>query len=482
MKASAKTATPRPKVFLFKQLSIVALLCTVSIHLMSQPVISYTSIITGLSQPVDIVNAGDGSNRLFVVEQGGNIKVFNSSNTLLGTFLTVSGISTNANERGLLSMAFHPNYKNNDFFFVYYTNSNGDIEVSRYKVSSGNANVADATSKQVVITIPHPTYSNHNGGKLNFGSDGYLYFGTGDGGSGGDPGNNAQNGNSLLGKILRINVSTETSAPFYTIPPDNPYVSNANVADEIWAFGLRNPFRWSFDRSNGDMWIGDVGQDAREEFNYRSAATSATANYGWRCYEGNNTFNTAGCAAASNYVFPVYDYPNPNPGAASAVGGYVYRGLTYPAMQGYYFGVDFYSGNLYKINTAGFTTSVQTGLPNFIGGFGETESGELVCVSTNGTAYSVRTTTVTDIIGLNDNNKPLIYPTLIKEKRFTVFLPSQYETLQIVNTNGVTMQHQNINNRTGNIEIALKSVSPGVYFVKLMGKQKFYSGKIIVVN
>lgn len=451
-----------------------------------QPVISYNPVITtGLSSPVDIVNAGDGTNRIFIVEQGGSgtaaIKVYNSSFTLLGTFLTVTGISTGG-EQGLLSLAFHPNYENNGFFWVYYTNSGGDLEISRYKVSSGNANQADASSKQVVITIPHPGQNNHNGAKLNFGSDGYLYFATGDGGGGGDVPNNAQNGNVLLGKMIRLNVSTGTTAPFYTIPSDNPFVTNPNVRDEIWALGLRNPFRWSFDRSNGNMWIGDVGQGEREEINYRPAATSAGVNYGWRCYEGNLPYNTTGCQAQSNYVFPVYDYPNP-PGttAASVVGGYVYRGTTYPVMQGYYFAADVYSGNLYKINTTGFTTTVQTGLPTFIAGFGETESGELLAVSLGGTAYALVPNTPTPVSNLNGNErKPLIYPTIVTTNSFTIDLPVQYNELQIISSNGTIVQQQNITGRTGNVPIVLNSISPGVYFVKLIGDKKVFTGKVVV--
>lgn len=446
----------------------------------SQPVISYSPVISGLSQPVDIVNAGDGSNRIFIVEQGGAIKVYNSSYTLLGTFLTVTGILTGG-EQGLLSLAFHPNYEINGFFWVYYTNSAGDLEVSRFKVSSGNANQADASSKQVVITIPHPGQSNHNGAKLNFGNDGFLYFATGDGGGGGDQNNNAQNGNSLLGKMIRINVSTGTTAPFFTVPADNPFVSNQNVLDEIWALGLRNPFRWSFDRSNGDMWIGDVGQDQREEINYRAAGTTGGVNYGWRCYEGNLAYNTNGCLAASNYIFPVYDYPNPNPGSSSVTGGHVYRGVTYPTMQGYYYAADVYSGNLYKINISNFSTSIQNGLSTLIVGFGESENGELLAVSLNGTAYSLIPNTATSVGNLNDEEKkPVIYPSVIHGNSFTIHLPSAYQQLQIVTINGVIVQQQNIAGRTGNTEITLTNIAAGIYIVQLIGKQKFFVGKIVV--
>ncbi len=359
----------------------------------SQPIVRFTSVISGLSSPVDIVNAGDATNRIFIAQQGGIIKVYNSSYVFLGNFLTVSGISTGA-ERGLLSIAFHPDYETNGFFWVYYTNTSGDIELARYQVSL-NPDQADPASKQVVMTIPHPVNTNHNGGKLNFGSDGYLYFGTGDGGGSGDIPNNAQNGNVLLGKMLRINVTTTPGPPYYTIPPDNPYLLDASILDEIFDLGLRNPFRWSFDRNTNDMWIGDVGQSAREEINYRPSGTTAGINYGWRCYEGNLPYNTSGCLPIANYVFPIYDYPNPPTSSASVIGGYVYRGATYPLMQGYYIATDVYSGKIYITNTNfGFTTTIQPGIITLVVGFGESETGELFAVSLNGNAYSLRSISI----------------------------------------------------------------------------------------
>ena len=400
---------------------------------------------------------------------------------LLGTFLTVTGISTGG-EQGLLSMAFHPDYETNGFFWVYYTNTAGNLEVSRYRVSAGNANQADAASRQVVITISHPTFSNHNGAKLNFGSDGFLYFATGDGGSGGDPANNAQNGGNLLGKMLRINVSTGTTAPFYTIPASNPFVANPAIADEIWALGLRNPFRWSFDRTNGDMWIGDVGQDAREEINYRAAASTGGINYGWRCYEGNLPFNTNGCQAQSNYVFPVYDYANPSPGQASVTGGYVYRGTSYPAMQGFYFATDVYSGNLYRINASNFTTTIQTGLPNLVVGFGETENGdELLAVSLNGTAYALRPTTPTSVNTVNNlSNAPRLYPTLVNDGILRVHLKDPMTQLQIFTTSGVLVQQQVLTGRTGLVEIALQHRTPGTYLVRMSGRKQPHTARFSI--
>ena len=454
-------------------------LCAI-LRIHSQPVITYQSVIPGLSSPVDVVNAGDGTNRIFVVEQGGAIKVFQSDFTSLGTFLTVTGLATGG-EQGLLSLVFDPSYENNGFFWVYYTNSAGNLELSRYKVSTGNANLADANSRQVVLTIPHPGQTNHNGGKLNFGPDGFLYFATGDGGGGGDPSNNAQNGGNLLGKMLRINVSTGTTAPFYTIPSDNPYVANAAVQDEIWALGLRNPFRWSFDRNNGDMWIGDVGQGAREEINFRAAGSTGGINYGWRCYEGNLAYNTSGCAAQSSYVFPVYDYPNPATASASVTGGIVYRGSQYPSMQGWYVAADVYSGNLYKINKAdNFNTSVQTGLPNLVVGFGETENGELLATSLNGNVYSLRTSTPTSVNGPVSVPQPQVYPTLVTGKRFTLYLPAAYQWMQVVSANGSVLLQQNLAGKTGAVEVLLPNLTPGIYIVKMQSRNTVFTRKIIV--
>lgn len=460
----------------------VALLFFECINLYSQPNIAYTPVITGLNSPVDIVNAGDGTNRIFVVEQGGVIKVYNSSYASLGTFLTVTGI-VSGGEQGLLSLAFHPNYETNGFFWVYYTNAAGDLEVSRYKVSNGNANVADASSKKVVMTISHPGQANHNGAKLNFGSDGYLYFATGDGGGAGDANNNAQNGNNLLGKMLRIAVSTEeTATSYYSVPPTNPFVSNANVLDEIWALGLRNPFRWSFDRANGNMWIGDVGQGLKEEINYRAAAQSAGANYGWRCYEGSLPYNTSGCLTQSNYTFPVYEYDNLQGSntPASVVGGFVYRGSTHAAMQGYYYACDVYTGNLYKININTFAAAVQTGLPTFVAGFGETEAGELLAVSLNGTAYSLVPNTPTSVNELYNEKQPKLFPTVVTQKRFTLDLPETYTQLQIISISGRVMQQQNISGRTGTTEITLQYLPTGIYLVKLIGDKRTWLEKVVV--
>jgi glucose/arabinose dehydrogenase len=362
----------------------------------AQPVISFVSKLTGLSSPLDIANAGDGTGRLFIVQQGGTIKVFDPATSAVGDFLTVSGI-TSGGERGLLSVAFHPAYASNGFFFVYYTNVNGDVEIARYHTAPGTPNTADPASKQVLLTIPHPGQSNHNGGKLNFGADGYLYFATGDGGGGGDIPNNAQDSTVLLGKMIRINVTTSATPPFYTIPPDNPYlVPGDNIRDEIWASGLRNPFRWSFDRQTHDMWIADVGQGAWEEVNHRVDGSTGGINYGWHCMEGTHTYPaTDGCPLApslGNYAPPVLDYPHvDSSGGFAIIGGYVYRGAASPAMAGHYIFADEISNNVWLLPPGGAaadTIEFRNALAN-ISSFGEAENGELYVVSLNGQLYNV---------------------------------------------------------------------------------------------
>ncbi len=355
----------------------------------AQPVLSLNPVITGLAAPMQVLHAGDNSNRVFVVQKGGAIRVFDKSFLSLGTFLTIPSTDiTITGERGLLSMAFHPDYVNNGFFFVYYTNINGDLELARYKVS-GNGNVADAASKVIVKTILHPVNANHNGGELHFGIDGYLYLSTGDGGGSGDVPGNAQNTAVLLGKILRFNVNTSATAPFYSIPADNPF------GNEVFAYGLRNPFRWSFDRLTHDMWIGDVGESSFEEINHQLANSLNGINYGWRCYEGNNPFNTTGCGPISNYTFPVFTYPHLVANVSVAItGGTVYRGDTYIGLRGYYLASDFYSGRFYKIKYDSLThiydTSSQVLTPSGMSDFGEIENGEMYCTCLlNGTVYRI---------------------------------------------------------------------------------------------
>ena len=369
-------------------------------NLTAQPVVNFIPLITSdLSSPLDIVNANDGTHRLFIVERAGLIKIYNG--TLLSTpFLDLTDSTACCGEQGLLSMAFHPDFANNRLFYVYYTDNNGDIAVARFNTLSAGANTADPASGKILLRIPHPTHSNHNGGHLAFGpNDGYLYFATGDGGSGGDPPDNAQNGNSLLGKMIRLDVRTDNVAPYYNIPPTNPYISDPNVRDEIWALGLRNPYRWSFDRLNGDMWIGDVGQGLWEEVNFRTNGNTGGINYGWDCYEGKQLYNDGvspiPCSGAAAYIQPILDYPhNATDGGFSITGGYVYRGVNYPAMYGHYIFADHVSGNVWLLPPGGAAADTIRfpGKLGSITAFGESETGELYATTLNGRLYRVTAT------------------------------------------------------------------------------------------
>ena len=312
--------------------------------------LSATFFAGGFDQPVDIAHAGDG--RLFVVERAGIIKVVQSDGAVLPTaFLDISGqVDKSHGEEGLLGLVFHPDYPEIPYFYVNYTNPQDGTRISRFTVSS-DPNVADAGSQEILLTVAQPQ-ENHNGGDLNFGpNDGYLYATLGDGGGAGDNHGavgNGQNRMTLLGKILRLDV--DSTFP-YTIPPDNPFVDDPQALDEIWALGLRNPWRFSFDRATGDMYIGDVGQSSREEINYQAADSNGSENYGWRCYEGNEPFNTSGCDDASAYVFPIFDYPRSE--GQAVTGGFVYRGSRYPALVGHYLFADYSSGNFWTASRDG---------------------------------------------------------------------------------------------------------------------------------
>ena len=366
----------------------------------AQPRLSFNPLITsGLADPLDIVNAGDGSNRLFIVQRGGQIVIYKNGGLVPAPFLNIlDSLTSFGGEQGLLSLAFHPDYETNRYFYVWYTRSgDGAVTLARYRTSTANADSAMPNSGVVLLSIPKPgtpPFTNHNGAKLNFGPDGYLYVGTGDGGSGGDPNNNAQDSLSLRGKMLRLDVSNFDNPPYYFIPPSNPYTSNPNILDEIFAFGLRNPWRWSFDRATNDMWIADVGQELWEEVNVRTFAQADSANYGWRCYEGNATYNTSGCGPAGNYVFPIHAYPHDGTGGFSVTGGYVYRGPGFPLLTGYYIMADFITGRLWLINpngNGGWNVYVQAptaGSANIVG-FGEAEDGTLYAVSLVGSVYTV---------------------------------------------------------------------------------------------
>jgi glucose/arabinose dehydrogenase len=294
-------------------------------------------VTRGLSQPLLVTHAGDA--RLFIIEKPGRIRIFQNGALLPTPFLDVTDLVSLGNEQGLLGLAFHPQYATNGWFFINYTRGDGDTVVARFTRNASNPNLADKNTAAQVMLIDQP-YSNHNGGHMAFGRDGFLYIGMGDGGSGGDPEERAQNPNELLGKMLRINVN---QLP-YTIPANNPFVGRSGFRAEIWSFGVRNPWRWSFDRQNGDIYIGDVGQGNWEEISRSPGTSPGGENYEWDFYEGTNRFE-AGEPTIGTRVGPFTQYDH-TLGRCSVTGGYVYRGTRLPALQGVYFFADYCSGGI----------------------------------------------------------------------------------------------------------------------------------------
>ncbi len=341
---------------------------------------------TGFTQPVALANAGDGTGRLFVVEQGGRIRIITKAGTLLATpFLDIHARVSCCGERGLLGLAFHPSYKSNGRFYVYYTDTGGSLVIAEYRRSGTNANRA-STGERRLLRIAHPNQANHNGGQLAFGPDGYLYIGTGDGGGAGDPYENGQKRTTLLGKILRIAPNLASATPAYRIPSTNPWAKSTTVRREIWAYGLRNPWRFSFDRLTGSLWIADVGQNRYEEVNrsLRSAGGGRGANYGWDQYEAFSCFE--GPCTTTGKTFPLAYYSHGTNGC-SVTGGYVYRGSRYPVLAGRYLFGDYCSGRIWMVTAAGSARQKPVLLRDTaltISAFGQGETGELYVVDYGG--------------------------------------------------------------------------------------------------
>ncbi len=345
------------------------------------PVLGSQLVISeSINKPVDLTHAGDGSGRLFIVEKGGFIRIYNAGVLLSEPFLDISGLLSGGGERGLLGLAFSPNYTINGTFYVNYTDINGATKIVRYRVSD-NPDVANADSAQVVLSVEQD-FANHNGGQITFAADGTLYIGMGDGGGSNDPFNRAQDPQSLLGKMLRLDV--ESNDPLtYTIPFDNPFVNDPETLDEIWALGLRNPWRFSFDTLTNELYIADVGQWRWEEINMQPATSSGGENYGWRCYEGmlanGSTFPNCDLP---NHTPPIFEYahhPDNSIFHCSITGGMVYRANRYVRMNGIYFYADYCSGYLWglKKSEKGWENRelLQTGLQ--ISTFGQDEAGNL---------------------------------------------------------------------------------------------------------
>jgi glucose/arabinose dehydrogenase len=346
--------------------------------------VSLELVVQGLSAPLFLTAPPGDTDRLFVVEQGGRIRIVRDGSIEEPPFLDIGDLVSNGGEQGLLGLAFHPAYATNGRLYVNYTDTLGHTQVVRYSVSA-DPDVADAGSALPILTVEQP-YANHNGGMIAFGpNDGMLYVGMGDGGSGGDPQGHGQNRMTLLGDMLRLDVDGGTP---YAIPADNPYVGSLSVANEIWASGLRNPWRFSFDRTTGDLYIGDVGQNAWEEISFQPGTSDGGENYGWAIMEGTHCYPpSAGCTGAG-LTIPVHEYPHPE--GCSVAGGYVYRGGDSPDLQGRYFFADLCSSWLRSFavvngEARGFQDHTASAGPvSSVVSFGEDARGELYVVSHGG--------------------------------------------------------------------------------------------------
>jgi len=366
-------------------LSVLSLLVATSAFAQD---IALEQVATGLQLPVAITHAGDS--RMFITQQRGTIVIYDGTNVLPTPFLDIRNLVLCCDERGLLSVAFHPNYAQNGFFYVNYTETAGPgtTVIARYSVMPGDPNRANPSSAKVLLRITQP-FANHNGGQLQFGPDGYLYIGMGDGGSGGDPGNRAQSTAEYLGKILRIDVN---SGDPYAIPVTNPFVGQQAVRPEIWSYGLRNPWRFAFDRDTGDLWIADVGQGQWEEIDFQPWYSTGGENYGWRRMEGNHCFNPSLNCDTGTLVHPVIEYNHTN-GACSVTGGSVYRGTRYPRLNGTYFYGDYCNGVIWgAIRGSGTNVTARQLLDTSlsISTFGEDFTGEIyVADYDNGRLYHI---------------------------------------------------------------------------------------------
>jgi glucose/arabinose dehydrogenase len=459
------------------RLTVILAICFfVTHHVSGQGANTLIPFASGLSKIVGITNAGD--NRLFVVGQRGTINIVSSDGIVSSQpFLDISDRVVYGSEQGLLGVAFHPQYKTNGYFFVNYIGKGDSTHISRFKSNPGNQNLADSQTELKLMTIAQP-FSNHNGGDLCFGPDGYLYIGLGDGGSGGDPGNRAQNPKQFLGKMLRIDVDNGNP---YSIPVSNPYYSSTTVLPEIWAVGLRNPWRFSFDRLTGDLWIADVGQNAVEEVNFQPADSKGGENYGWRCYEGNQAYNSSGCVPNTVFTFPAYAYPQDE--ECSVTGGYVYRGSASSPFYGKYFFTDYCSDRIWTLHKVG-DIWIKEDFGRFAGNnfttFGEDASGQLYIAG----MYSGKIFRINDKTTGSEN---MVKPIDIKITHVPFSQIIRIETgnnnmeelqISIYDVNGTKHYEKNI--LENNFEFNPGPLAPGIYFLKVSQNGRSQIQKIVL--
>lgn len=442
---------------------------------------------SGFSSPVDITHAGD--DRLFVVERSGKIKIVQpDGNVLPIPFLDIDSIVKNANnqsEQGLLGLTFHPNYKMNGFLYLHYIDNNNNSNIVRYQVDDIDSNLVNLMSRELILKIDQP-FANHNGGCLKFGSDGYLYIGMGDGGSGNDPINSGQSTNTYLGKMLRLDV--DNGLP-YSIPESNPFVGNSEVLDEIWAIGLRNPWRFSFDRATGDLWIGDVGQSALEEINFQPVNSVGGENYGWRCYEGTAfTNNSSMNDCQNNFIDPVFEVQHVGfTGPCSITGGYVYRGQKYSNLLGKYICADYCTGDFYIVESNQDDTWVGTEIgafPHAVSTFGEDVEGELYIASfSSGGIYRIVGEVVSSTNVLPKLEEVSVYPNPTSgrtqlELRSNGILDLN---IQLIDLNGLVVSTKAIKINGNHQEVLdMEGLPSGSYILNITSGNNLLSKKLIV--
>jgi len=447
----------------------VALLCY---SLSFAQTIALTPFAEGFTDLVEITHAG--TNRMYAVQQTGQIKIVEANGTTVATpYLDIASLIKSSGEQGFLGLAFHPNYATNGYLYVNYINKQENTVIARYTRSATNPNVADPASALVLLTVDQPA-SNHNGGCMRFGPDGYLYISLGDGGGAGDPNGNGQNINTLLGKLLRIDVN---SGSRYGIPSGNPFATT-DGADEIWATGLRNAWKFSFTRNGSDLWIADVGQDVGEEINKVNAATPGL-NFGWKCYEGTRVFSTSGCAPASMFSMPFAEYTHAATGGCSITGGFVYTGTKYPKLTGKYLFADFCSNKIGMLDTAGAITWTPAFAGNSFTTFGEDIDGELYIAGGNsGKIYRITDSSVASADEFSKSNITM-YPNPASNELFIDFKNGIAGSKVIIyDLGGKLLLQQNVNSTSNTINTS--ALQAGLYFVEVSSTNGKLQQKLVI--